>query len=413
MPITASTLKPGSLNLPKLIRHLSHRTDQVKTLSFKRQSKHPKSSKATGQSNSTKGSGSALAGPAVNFGYEENDSTTSVLAPSGDQTYYLQSEGLFIPEAMRGLQQPIKRVGGIQRTGNRTTATCKFYLPSWETVRSSKGLYYDGPVNNFDASVRPYSGIARPNMHDFRSAVSELEIDDVLVERDVTFDVWKGYDESIDSATTGWADGVMSTASHTTCTWDFPNRNMPLYNSERVQFKIQSGTGGGGAGQMGLKTVVFNVDESDGGQATLTWTFAGDGMSIGHQASSSPTTNAGNYYTIVDLPFRDIKDGDIIKVCDHNGPDSLVTVTASISGDFNSDRVRGADNTSAQGQLNSITITTETGTTDEPKRVWDFYFYKGKEWSVDSIKEYSGEYMEIGCSRIRGALKDSLRRTYG
>ena len=82
MPITASTLKPGSLNLPKLIRHLSHRTDQVKTLSFKRDSKHPKSSKATGQSNSTKGSGSALAGPAVNFGYEDSDSTTSVLTPS-------------------------------------------------------------------------------------------------------------------------------------------------------------------------------------------------------------------------------------------------------------------------------------------------------------------------------------------
>ena len=66
----ASAINVGSINLPKMMRQIKHRTSQVRDLVFVRDPVYRKETKTTGQSNLTEGAGSTLAGPAVNFGYE-------------------------------------------------------------------------------------------------------------------------------------------------------------------------------------------------------------------------------------------------------------------------------------------------------------------------------------------------------
>ena len=83
-----SAVNTGSVNMPKMLRHLSHRTNQVRDLVFVRDPIKRKDVKTTGQTSATKGSSTALAGPAVNFGYE--------------------------------------------------TGECKFYMPSMEYIRNTK-----------------------------------------------------------------------------------------------------------------------------------------------------------------------------------------------------------------------------------------------------------------------------------
>ena len=61
----ANTVNLGSLNFPKLMRHVGHRTNQVRDLVFMRDAIFNKETKTR------KGaSGGDLTGPAVNFGYE-------------------------------------------------------------------------------------------------------------------------------------------------------------------------------------------------------------------------------------------------------------------------------------------------------------------------------------------------------
>ena len=72
----ASTVNMGSVNFPKLLRHLGHRTNQVRDLVFARDPIYRKEVMTT-KADSTSGRGSgttSLSGPAVRFGYEESSS---------------------------------------------------------------------------------------------------------------------------------------------------------------------------------------------------------------------------------------------------------------------------------------------------------------------------------------------------
>ena len=65
----ANTVKLGSLNFPKLMRHVGHRTNQVRDLVFARDAIFNKSTITTANSKLSNG-------PDVNFGYEKNTNTT-------------------------------------------------------------------------------------------------------------------------------------------------------------------------------------------------------------------------------------------------------------------------------------------------------------------------------------------------
>ena len=65
-----SNVNAGVFNFPQILRRLGHRTKQVRDMVFMRDAIYSKSTKSTGATSDTEGSGSTLAGPAVNFGYE-------------------------------------------------------------------------------------------------------------------------------------------------------------------------------------------------------------------------------------------------------------------------------------------------------------------------------------------------------
>ena len=111
--------------MPKLLRQMRHRTSQVRDLVFIRDPIYRKSTKTTK-------SGGTLAGPAVNFGYEENLSTART--EGSDAAYHADSPELILP-GLKCLQSPvISRSGELERTGHRITGAVSYtHLRAHET----------------------------------------------------------------------------------------------------------------------------------------------------------------------------------------------------------------------------------------------------------------------------------------
>ncbi len=123
----ASTINLGSINLPKMMRHLSHRSSQVRDLTFMREAIKQKDVKTT------KTSGT-LEGPAVSFGYEKSSSES---AEEGTDTAYHQSSPEIVLPGLTMLQSPIvSRRGRLEKTGHRISGACKFYAPSLDYIKA-------------------------------------------------------------------------------------------------------------------------------------------------------------------------------------------------------------------------------------------------------------------------------------
>ena len=65
-------VKTGALNFPKMLRHLQHRTNQVKDLTFLRRPLTRPSTAATKDSNKDGTRNERFYGPPVDFGYTES-----------------------------------------------------------------------------------------------------------------------------------------------------------------------------------------------------------------------------------------------------------------------------------------------------------------------------------------------------
>ena len=138
--------KHGKVNFKKLLKHLSYRTGQVRDFFIERAPIFNKEVKSTGQSSSTLGSGSALAGPAVSFGYDSNsntDATTSILSggdsttPSpvltADNAWHQQTEGV-LAGPFTGLMSNVIKSGVKERSGYRGQGSATLYMPSSEDL---------------------------------------------------------------------------------------------------------------------------------------------------------------------------------------------------------------------------------------------------------------------------------------
>ena len=124
----ANTVNLGSLNFPKLMRHVGHRTNQVRDLVFMRDAIFNKETKTTK-------SGGTLTGPAVNFGYESN-LNTDVPSDTTDSLYHIITPELTLT-GLKAVQTPIiSRSGELERTGHRITGSCTFYMPSLSYIRA-------------------------------------------------------------------------------------------------------------------------------------------------------------------------------------------------------------------------------------------------------------------------------------
>ena len=205
-----------------MLRHLSHRTSQVRDLTFIRDEIKQKDVKTTKV-------GGNLVGPAVSFGYEKSSSASATAGT--DTAYHVASPEIVIP-GLTMLQSPIvSRRGRLEKTGHRISGSCKFYAPSLDYIKA---------LDNFKDTV----------------AFTELESYDKLI--DIERIIQNPADESSTSSTTHGID--LS-----------PGSTYPAgYEIDRIQFKIKSDTDG-------LKSITLTGIDST--SKTLVWTnnsFASD-----------------------------------------------------------------------------------------------------------------------------------------
>ena len=123
----ASAVNVGSINFPKMMRHISHRSSQVRDLTFIRDAIKQKDIKTTK-------SGGTLAGPAVSFGYEKSSSDAASLGT--DTAYHASSPEIVLP-GLTMLQSPIvSRRGRLEKTGHRISGACTFYAPPLDYIKA-------------------------------------------------------------------------------------------------------------------------------------------------------------------------------------------------------------------------------------------------------------------------------------
>ena len=165
-------------------------------------------------------------------------------------------------------------------------------------------------------------------------------------------------------------------------TYTLPS-NTPCFEGDRLQFKVTDDDG-----TNRVTTVVLNAS----GGKTLTWTFD----------SSTNFDNAK--YHIIDLPLSgvDASDKAYYIYVPSSGATGIRTATATIGSSFDIKDIDGETNT-----LTNVVITSNaTGMTTK-----DLRLYKSGEWRIENVKEYRDEYMELGCTKIRGE-RGSRRRAY-
>ena len=197
---TGTSVKLGSVNFPKLLRHLGHRTNQVRDLVFARDAIFRKEVMTT-KADSTSGRGSgttSLSGPAVSFGYEE--SSHAAQSAGTNASYHVNTPELLFP-GLNAIQSPImSRSGKLERTGHRISGECTFYLPSLTYIRA---------LDNFSETTQ--------------------------------FDEIETYDKLIDMERIIQNPSDVSATQQTT-TISFADTS-PGYEVDRIQFKIKtSGT---------------------------------------------------------------------------------------------------------------------------------------------------------------------------
>ena len=216
-----STVNTGSINMPKLLRHMSHRTSNVREVVFQRDAIFNKSTKTTGATTGTEGTGTALSGPAVNFGYETSTNTT-IDGSASDTVYHLTTPPLTIG-GLKVLQTPvISRSGKLERTGARISGECSFYTPSLATIRQ---------LDNFSETTQ--------------------------------FDEFEAYDKFIDIERAVYTPSDITSTGNQTITISSGSTYNPGYTVDRIRFKIKTADN--------LTSITLNGKEG-GADKSLVWT---------------------------------------------------------------------------------------------------------------------------------------------
>jgi len=337
----ANTVKLGTINMPKLLRHVSHRTNQVRNLVFQRDAIYNKEVMTT-KASSTSGRGggtTSLTGPSVSFGYE-SDTNTTIDGTAANTAYHVTTPELLFP-GLQALQSPItSRSGNLERTGHRISGECTFYLPNLDTIRA---------LDNFSENTQ---------FDEFESHDKFLDMERII-------------QNPADVTSTGQQTIDLS-----------PGSTYPAgYEIDRIQFKIKTDTTSGG------DLVYFKLTGIDTTEKHITWT-------------ATDTFSPTNWVT-VDLPLRDVSTDDTKEIY-IGGAAKTFTATSTLD----LDRLKGGVSTS---YLSSLIIDISGSASVELK---DIYLYKSAEWSIETIRDYRDEYIQVEALRVRGD-RTSRRRAYG
>jgi hypothetical protein len=330
----------------------------VRDLVFVRDEVFQKDTKTTGATDGTEGTGTALKGPPVNFGYETTE-TANELSPEANEHWHVNTPELVLP-GLKCLQSPIvSRSGELERSGHRITGACTFYAPSLDYILA---------MDNFSDT----------------SQFNELE----------TYDKLYDMERIIEKIANFPVGTPVAATTHTIRTFDDATAG---YQIDRLQFKIKSST-----------PVTLTSIKLLGIEATarsLVWSCVEQGTSdaapLALSSAVEIAAGAAEYITI-DVPLRDIKVGDTTSLYKDGVRTELRASTDNTMLDI--DKLYGAPTY----DLSSLLLITSSGLIE----LKDIYLYKEAEWRVDAIKEYRDEYLQIGAVRVRGD-RGSRRRTYG
>ena len=216
-----STVNTGTINMPKILRHMSHRTSNVREVVFQRDAIFNKSTRTTKDNNKDGTRTDALSGPAVNFGYETSTNTT-IDGSAVDTVYHLTTPPLTIG-GLKVLQTPvISRSGTLERTGARISGECKFYTPSLATIKQ---------LDNFSETNQ--------------------------------FDEFETYDKFIDIERAVYTPDDITSTGNQTITISTGSTYNPGYEVDRIRFKIKTADT--------LQTITLNGTEG-GASKSLVWT---------------------------------------------------------------------------------------------------------------------------------------------
>ena len=222
-----STVNTGTINMPKLLRHIGTRTNNVREVVFHRDAIFNKSTRTTKDNNKDGTRTDALSGPAVNFGYETSTNTT-IDGSAVDTVYHLTTPPLTIG-GLKVLQTPvISRSGILERTGHRISGECEFYTPSLATIRQ---------LDNFSETTQ--------------------------------FDEFEAYDKFIDIERAVYTPSDITSTGNQTITISSGSTYNPGYTVDRIRFKIKTADN--------LTSITLNGKEGDADKSlvwTVTDTFA-------------------------------------------------------------------------------------------------------------------------------------------
>jgi len=211
-----STVGLGSVNMPKLLRQMSHRTNNVREVLFQRDAIYDKDTRTQKSDNSTD-----LKGPPVNFGYEK--STNTSMSGSADNTVYHKSTPELTIGGLKVLQTPvISRSGILERTGHRISGECEFYTPSLSTIRQ---------LDNFSETTQ--------------------------------FDEFESYDKFIDIERAVYKPSDITSTNNQTINISSGSTYNPGYEVDRIQFKVKTADN--------ITSITLNGIEG-GASKTLVWT---------------------------------------------------------------------------------------------------------------------------------------------
>jgi hypothetical protein len=280
----ASAVNVGSINLPKMMRQLSHRTSQVRDLTFIRDAVYDKVVK---RFRGATESGTALKGPPVNFGYESSstdNATFDHVQDSGTITHrYVSTPEIVLP-GLKMLQSPIvSRSGKLGRSGHNITGACTFYAPSLDYIKA---------LTNFTDTV----------------AFSELESYDKLID--------------VERIIQNPADRLIGFTGDQT--FDLAGSTYPAgYEIDRLQFKIKSADN--------LVDITLTGIDPVSTPKTMVW-------------AATDTFTPTDWVT-VDLPVKDVSLDNSDKTTQEvyiGGEGKTFTATSTLD----VDKLKGGDNTS-------------------------------------------------------------------
>ena len=375
-----ASVKLGSVNFPKLLRHLGHRTNQVRDLVFARDPIYRKEVMTT-KASSTSGRDSgttSLSGPAVSFGYEE--SSFAAQSAGTNAAYHVNSPELLLP-GLKAIQSPIiSRSGKLERTGHRISGECTFYLPPLSYIKSIRDFGY---VKQFD----------------------ELESYDKLI--DVERIIAYAQDEDDYSGETLQAafSNPQELANQTGL--------VSGYEVDRLQTKVKITTGA-------LELIQITATESSSlDEVSLEWDFrtsaggsgkvTADGQTFFSYSTGSSSVDAIAFRTI-DLPLmingREVVVGDKATIYVDGVAHTAVATGTANDGIMEANNTLGITNS----EIQSLYI--ETDNASSVISIKDTILYKAAEWRIESIKDFRDEYMEVKAVRVRGN-RTSRRRAYG